>query len=51
MRTAFYIIVLVIMFAFLLLSKFNWIIIVALIFFAVLTLIRFLYFMDRIDNQ
>ncbi|KKM60434.1 hypothetical protein LCGC14_1541880 [marine sediment metagenome] len=51
MRTAAYIIILVVMFAFLLLSDFNWIILIVLIFFGVSTLIRYLFWKNQFDYE
>jgi len=51
MQPLFYIIVLVVMFAFLLLSKFRWIIVVITIFFVVITLLRFLWWRNQFDYQ
>ena len=51
MRTAAYIIILVVMFAFLLLSDFNWIIWVVMMFFAGVTLIRYLFWRNQFDYE
>ena len=49
MRPAIYIVVLCIMFAFLLLSEYRWIILVIVIFFIVVTLIRYLFWRNEFD--
>ena len=46
-----YWVILAIMFVFLLLSPFKWIIVVVLIFFIVVTLIRFLFWRNQFDYQ
>jgi len=49
MKTAGYIIIIIVMFAFLLLSPYKWIIIVAIIGFSVHTLIRYLFWRNEFD--
>lgn len=49
MRPPIYVIILIVMFAFLLLSKFNWVILLVLILFVVSTLIRFLFWRNQLD--
>jgi len=49
MRATAYILIIVIMFAFLLLSPFKWIIVVAMIGFTIHTLIRYLFWRNEFD--
>ena len=51
MKPTAYVIILIVMFAFLLLSRFNWIILVILIFFVASTLIRYLFWRNQFDYQ
>ncbi len=51
MKQAFYWVILAVMFAFLLLSPYKIIIVWALIFFVVSTLIRYLYWSNERDNM
>ena len=49
MRPAIYVVILIVMFAFLLLSKLNWVIVVVGIFFIVVTVIRYLFWRNEFD--
>ncbi len=51
MKAAGYIIVLIVMFAFLLLSPFKWLIVVVGIFFIITTVIRYLFWRNEFDYQ
>ncbi len=49
MNLKFYVVILVVMFGFLLMSRFRWIILIVLIFFIVSTLIRYLFWRNKFD--
>lgn len=49
MKPTLYVIILVVMFAFLLISPFKWIILVVMIFFITVKLIRYLFWRNKFD--
>ena len=51
MKTSAYVVILIVMFAFLLLSKLRWIILVVMVFFVTWTLIRYLFWRSKFDYE
>ncbi len=51
MNPKFYVVVLIVMFSFLLLTSFRWIIVVVGILFGAVTLVRYLFWRNQFDYQ